>query len=94
MANDYVEEFRTRAGPGNVKMALNGSDLFIIVLMLAAKQMFTEEIFHDPNVRKFIRELLIGNKSGPSRAGFTVKPTERGLKKIDDGHPYYVYISI
>ena len=53
--------------------------------------MLTEEIFHDPNVRKFFRELLLGGKAGPSRAGYSVKPTERGIKKIDDSHPYYVY---
>jgi len=52
--------------------------------------MFTEEIFHDPNVRKFFRVQYLGSKSQPSRAGFFVKPTERGLKKIDDTHPYYV----
>jgi hypothetical protein len=52
--------------------------------------MFTEELFHDPNVRRFFRDLLLGNKSLPSRAGYSVKPTERGLKKIDDPHPYYV----
>jgi hypothetical protein len=69
--------------------------------MIAAKQMFTEEIFHDPNVRKFFREQYLGNMSRPSRAAYFVKPTERGLKKIDDTHPYYVqsprdgsYISI
>lgn len=62
----------------------------IISLIVAAKQMLTEEIFYDPNVRKHFRELLLGGKSGPSRAGYSVKPTERGLKKIDDGHPYYV----
>jgi len=53
--------------------------------------MFIEEIFHDPNVRKFVLEMILGGKSGSSRAGYSVKPTERGLKKIDDGHPYYVY---
>lgn len=63
----------------------------ITLLIVAAKQMLTEEIFHNPNVRKFFRELLLGGKSGPSRAGYAVKPTERGLKKIDDSHPYYVY---
>jgi hypothetical protein len=52
--------------------------------------MFTEEIFHDPNVRKFFRALYLGTMSQPSHAGFAVKPTERGLKKIDDTHPYYV----
>ena len=57
----------------------------------AAKQMFTEEIFHDPNVRKFFREQFLGSKSQPSRAGYSVRPTERGLKKIDDTHPYYVH---
>lgn len=53
--------------------------------------MLTEEIFHDPNVRKFFRQLLLGDQSTKSRAGYTVKPTERGLKRIDDTHPYYVY---
>jgi hypothetical protein len=56
--------------------------------------MLTEEIFHNPNVRKFIRDLLLGSPSRPSRAGYSVKPTERGLKKIDDTHPYYVYFTI
>jgi hypothetical protein len=60
------------------------------LLIVAAKQMFTEELFHDPNVRRFFRDLLLGNKSLSSRAGYSVKPTERGLKKIDDTHPYYV----
>ena len=55
--------------------------------MTAAKQMLTEEIFHNPNFRKFFRDLLLNPKH---RAGFAVKPTERGLKKIDDTHPYYV----
>src|SRR5271170_4877099 len=53
--------------------------------------MLTEEIFHNPNVRKFFRNLLLGSPSRPSRADYSVKPTERGLKKIDDTHPYYVY---
>ena len=53
--------------------------------------MFTEEIFHDPNVRKFFRELYLDSLSRPSHATYSVRPTERGLKKIDDNHPYYVY---
>jgi hypothetical protein len=52
--------------------------------------MFTEEIFHDPNVRKYFRKLFLGGKSQSNRAGYAVKPTERGIKKIDDTHPYYV----
>jgi hypothetical protein len=52
--------------------------------------MLIEEIFHDPNVRKFVREMILGSGSGSSRAGYSVKPTERGLKKLDDSHPYYV----
>jgi transcription elongation factor SPT6 len=51
--------------------------------------MLTEELFHDPNVRKYFREHFLGAKGRPSRAGYSVKPTERGLKKIDDTHPYY-----
>lgn len=53
--------------------------------------MLTEEIFHDPNVRKFFRDLLLIPKN---RAGYSIKPTERGLKKIDETHPYYVYSSL
>ena len=64
--------------------------LLIQVLRIAAKQMFREEIFHDPNVRKFFREQYLGNKTRSSLAEYFVKPTERGLKKIDDTHPYYV----
>jgi hypothetical protein len=52
--------------------------------------MLAEEIFHDPNVRKYFRQLLLGTQSRPSRAGYAVKPTESGIKKIDESHPYYV----
>jgi hypothetical protein len=58
--------------------------------MKAAKQMLAEEIFHDPNVRKYFRDLLLGDKSRPNRASYAIKPTERGIKKIDESHPYYV----
>jgi transcription elongation factor SPT6 len=51
--------------------------------------MLTEEISNDPNIRKYFRQQFLGTSSLPSRAGFSVKPTERGLKKIDDTHPYY-----
>ena len=84
MANDYVGEH------GTPKIALNGM-ILVTLLIIAAKQMLTEEIFLDPNVRKYFREQLMGGKSRPSRAGYSVKPTEKGLKKIDDSHPYYVY---
>jgi hypothetical protein len=52
--------------------------------------MMTEEIFLDPNVRKYFRELFLGSKNVPSRASFSIKPTDKGLKKIDETHPYYV----
>ena len=53
--------------------------------------MLVEEILHNPDLRKYFRELLLGGKSGPTRAGYSVQPTERGIKKITDGHPYYVH---
>jgi transcription elongation factor SPT6 len=58
-------------------------------LIIAAKQMFSEELFHDPNLRRYYRELLLGSKSQSSIAYYSVRPTERGIKKIDDSHPYY-----
>jgi transcription elongation factor SPT6 len=85
MAKDYEEE------NGSATIALNGTLRHCSkLIIIAARQMFTEEIFHDPNVRKFFRELYLGSMSRPSRATYSVKPTERGLKKIDDNHPYYV----
>jgi transcription elongation factor SPT6 len=86
LAKDYEEEF------GSPAMALSGILFGFPSLSLAAKQMFTETIFHDPNVRKFFRELLLGSPSQPSRAGYAVHPTERGIKRIDETHPYYVYL--
>src|SRR5579871_523566 len=62
-----------------------------IGLTIAAKQMFGEELYHDLNLRHYIRELYLGTKSQPSRAYYSVKPTERGVKKIDDSHPYYSF---
>jgi len=59
--------------------------------MIAAKQMFSEELFHDPNVRRYYRELFLGSKSQSSRAYYSIKPTERGIKKIDESHPYYKF---
>ena len=58
----------------------------------AAKQMFAKELFHDPNLRKFFRQLFLESTSRQARAVYSVKPTERGLKNIDDTHPYYVSV--
>jgi hypothetical protein len=86
MAQDYEDQY------GSAKMALSGTFDVIRVLIIAAKQMLAEEIFNDPNVRKYFRELLLGTKSRPSRVGWAVKPTESGMKKIDESHPYYVFL--
>ena len=50
-----------------------------------------EEIFHDPNVRKFFRELLLGGKAGPScRDRFSRRRSSAGCgarrTRPEDGH--------
>src|SRR5580704_12161048 len=52
-----------------------GSSVSMNVLMVVAKKMFCEELFHDPNLRKFLRDLFLKSNSGPSRASYSVKPT-------------------
>ncbi|KAG8529504.1 uncharacterized protein KY384_006141 [Bacidia gigantensis] len=49
----------------------------------AAKNMFAEEIFMSPRMRKFMRFQLFFN------ALIECKRTEKGMRKIDDQHPFY-----
>ena len=86
LAKEFEKEF------GSPSLALSGILLVFPSVIVAAQQMFTETIFHDPNVKKFFRQLLLGAPSQPSRADYAVHPTERGIKRIDETHPYYVYL--
>ena len=49
----------------------------------AAKAMFAEEIFMSPRMRKFMRQSYFMN------ALIDCHRTEKGLRKVDEQHPYY-----
>ncbi|KAK0662515.1 putative transcription elongation factor SPT6 [Cercophora samala] len=49
----------------------------------AARQMYAEELFVNPRMRKFFRKHYYGNGIVNCRR------TEKGLRKIDESHPYY-----
>lgn len=51
----------------------------------AAKTMFAEEIFTSPRMRKVMREAYYVN------CVFDCFRTEKGLRRIDDQHPYYEF---
>lgn len=48
-----------------------------------ARQMYAEELFNSPRMRKYFRS------SYYQGAELSCKRTEKGLRKIDDSHPYY-----
>ncbi|KAJ2899507.1 hypothetical protein MKZ38_003001 [Zalerion maritima] len=52
-------------------------------VMAAARQMFAEELTADPMIRKYMRQLYYGS------ALISSHRTEKGLRRIDDAHPYY-----
>lgn len=52
-------------------------------VMQAGRQMFSEELVTDPMMRKYMRQLYYAYATISSRR------TEKGLRKIDEAHPYY-----
>jgi transcription elongation factor SPT6 len=54
------------------------------IAMAAAKTIAVTEIAKEPLLRKEIRRLF------KQAAVVSVKPTEKGITKIDEMHPYYV----
>jgi transcription elongation factor SPT6 len=53
-------------------------------VLLAARQMFAEEMFMSPRMRKHFRITYFGGM-----AVFSCHRTEKGLRKIDEQHQYY-----
>jgi transcription elongation factor SPT6 len=53
-------------------------------VLLAARQMFAEEMFMSPRTRKHFRMTYFGGM-----AVFSCHRTEKGLRKIDEQHQYY-----
>lgn len=53
-------------------------------VLLAARQMFAEEMYMSPRIRKHFRANYFG-----STAMISCHRTEKGLRKIDDQHQYY-----
>jgi len=53
-------------------------------VLLAARQMFAEEMFMSPRMRKYFRMTYFGGM-----AVFSCHRTEKGLRKIDEQHQYY-----
>ncbi|PHH71576.1 hypothetical protein CDD82_6436 [Ophiocordyceps australis] len=49
----------------------------------AARQMFSEELYANPRMRKYFRSSFY------QAAEISCKRTDKGLRKIDDLHPYY-----
>lgn len=49
----------------------------------AARQMYSEELFASPRMRKYFRS------SYYQAAEISCRRTDKGLRKIDDSHPYY-----
>ncbi|KAJ6443334.1 transcription elongation factor spt6 [Purpureocillium lavendulum] len=52
-------------------------------VMNAARQMYSEELFASPRMRKYFRSSYYHN------AEISCRRTDKGLRKIDDSHPYY-----
>jgi len=53
-------------------------------LLRKARMIFSTELGKDPLLRNQIRRLF------KEEASITVEPTERGITKIDEHHPYFV----
>lgn len=49
----------------------------------AARQLFSEELFASPRMRKYFRSYYY------QTAEISCRRTDKGLRKIDDSHPYY-----
>lgn len=51
----------------------------------SARNLYVQELLHDPIVRKQMRT------SYKEIAEFSIEPTEKGIKQIDELHPYYAF---
>ena len=54
-------------------------------VLVAARAMFVEELVTSPRMRRFLRKIFY------EQLVFDVYRTEKGLKQIDDEHPYYEF---
>lgn len=54
-------------------------------VLTAAKAMFVEEVIMNPRMKRFMRKTFF------EQAVFDVHRTEKGLKAIDEEHPYYEF---
>ncbi|ETN37828.1 uncharacterized protein HMPREF1541_07451 [Cyphellophora europaea CBS 101466] len=54
-------------------------------VLKAARAMFVEELANNPRLRKYMRGVIYG------RGVIDVVRTEKGLRKIDESHPYYEF---
>lgn len=52
-------------------------------VIAAARQLYAEELFSSPRLRQWMREHYIVN------AVFACRRTEKGLRNIEEGHPFY-----
>lgn len=55
------------------------------LVLSSARNVYAQELLHDPVVRKQLRN------SYSEIAEFSFEPTEKGIKQIDEFHPYYAF---
>lgn len=79
VAPDDDAQYPMDLADGLIDDSLNTGDQVIS----AARALYVEELFSSPRLRKFFRN------SYYQAAEISCKRTEKGLRKIDDMHPYY-----
>ncbi len=76
---DDVEQYPMDLADSLIDDSFNTGDQVIN----AARQMYSEELFASPRMRKYFRSSYYHN------AEISCRRTDKGLRKIDDSHPYY-----
>lgn len=72
--------------PEDLALSVIGAEITDAEAALArARDLYVQELIHDPLVRKAMRT------SYQELAEFSISPTERGIKQIDEFHPYYAF---
>ncbi|EMR10052.1 hypothetical protein PNEG_01805 [Pneumocystis murina B123] len=67
------------------KYIVNSNYSSATVALAVARRLVVDELFNDPQVRKAIRTIYF-------RKGYIdVEPTEKGIRKIDNDHPFYFF---